>query len=281
MGCSFSIHFFPFRHQDQEDLRDRYPKKEERSKSISTRDKGVLSGVQDKSSKYTYSDKTGETDGGNAIELSRDRSLNCKVSISIELVKKISSLVNDFVNANDSRVFFRMLTLKKVDEGTALLLMPKTSPLIRIGIAGNYKERSLHLRWMIHLWQSPILAKVVRAIHHHSIHALVLGVELTFLLMVHLKMMADSILIAVSEGAMIRVEYMETLGEAFQTGQHHYQMALSLSSMDLLLMEVSNHLCHSFQHRLCLVSDPHLISITREFIIGCLMLTDFQVTCIH
>ncbi|XP_023532838.1 uncharacterized protein LOC111794890 [Cucurbita pepo subsp. pepo] len=72
-----------YRHQDQEDLRDRYPKKEERSKSISTRDKGVLSGVQDKSSKYTYSDKTGETDGGNAIELSRDRSLNCK-NVDIE-----------------------------------------------------------------------------------------------------------------------------------------------------------------------------------------------------
>lgn len=85
------IHFFfHSRHQDQEDLRDRYPKKEERSKSISTRDKGVLSGIQEKGSKYTYLEKPSETDGGNAVELLRDRSLNSKVYISIVLVKKIS-----------------------------------------------------------------------------------------------------------------------------------------------------------------------------------------------
>lgn len=80
--------FFYSRHQDLEDLRDRYPKKEERS--ISTRDKGVLSGVQEKGSKYSYSEKPSETEGGNATELLRDRSLNSKVPISIELVKKIS-----------------------------------------------------------------------------------------------------------------------------------------------------------------------------------------------
>ena len=84
------IIFFYSRHQDQEDLRDRYPKKEERSKSISTRDKGILSGVQEKGSKYSYSEKPSETEGSNATELLRDRSLNSKVSISIELVKVIS-----------------------------------------------------------------------------------------------------------------------------------------------------------------------------------------------
>ena len=70
-------------------MRDRYPKKEERSKSISTRDKGVLSVVQEKGSKYTYSEKPSEIEGGNATEMLRDRTLNSKVSISIELVQKI------------------------------------------------------------------------------------------------------------------------------------------------------------------------------------------------
>lgn len=70
-----------YRHQDLEDLRDRYPKKEERS--ISTRDKGVLSGVQEKGSKYSYSEKPSETEGGNATELLRDRSLNSK-NVDIE-----------------------------------------------------------------------------------------------------------------------------------------------------------------------------------------------------
>ncbi|KAG6579324.1 hypothetical protein SDJN03_23772, partial [Cucurbita argyrosperma subsp. sororia] len=72
-----------YRHQDQEDLRDRYPKKEERSKSISTRDKGVLSVVQEKGSKYTYSEKPSEIEGGNATELLRDRTLNSK-NVDIE-----------------------------------------------------------------------------------------------------------------------------------------------------------------------------------------------------
>lgn len=77
-------------------MRERYLKKEEKSKSVSTRDKGVLSGVQEKGSKYTYLEKPSETDSGNAIESLRDRSLNSKVPMSIELVKKILSLMNDF-----------------------------------------------------------------------------------------------------------------------------------------------------------------------------------------
>ncbi|XP_022973023.1 uncharacterized protein LOC111471538 isoform X3 [Cucurbita maxima] len=72
-----------YRHQDQEDLRDRYPKKEDRSKSISTRDKGVLSVVQEKGSKYTYSEKPSEIEGGNATEMLRDRTLNSK-NVDIE-----------------------------------------------------------------------------------------------------------------------------------------------------------------------------------------------------